>query len=171
MNLFLVRHAAAVERTSGVPEEWRYLTPEGRAFFRKTAKTVLKKGIEPNLIITSPLLRAVQTADILAETISHIGPLIVADELAPGFDMAALERLLDAYRSVDELVLVGHEPDLSRIIAALLSIEGGFNFKKGGVVKLKVDPAGLRRPATFKWLAVGRKVIDSAEEAFGVVNL
>ena len=71
VKLILVRHAAAVERGGGVPEDYRYLTPEGRIYFRKTAGTMAGRGIAPDLILTSPLLRAVQTADILAEAIAY----------------------------------------------------------------------------------------------------
>ena len=166
MKLIFVRHAAAVERTAGVPEERRYLTPEGRVFFRKTARTMLKNSVDPGLIITSPLLRAVQTADILAETLSHSGPLVVADELAPGFDMRALQNFFSEFQSVNELVLVGHEPDFSSLVASLLNLPAGFNFKKGAAINLKVDPADLRAPAAFKWLAAGKKLITAREEVF-----
>jgi len=164
MKLIVVRHAAAIERTAEVPEEQRYLTPEGRAFFRKTARTMLKKGVAPSLILTSPLVRAVQTADILAETLSYIGSVAVTDELSPGFDPEALRRLLTTYQQVDELVIVGHEPDLSDIVSSLLSLPGGFNFKKGSAFKLTMD-AEFGKPATFKWLAVGKKLITSQDEA------
>ena len=54
MKLIFVRHATAIERSAKIAEEERYLTSEGRVFFRKTARTMLKKGIEPGLILTSP---------------------------------------------------------------------------------------------------------------------
>lgn len=165
MKLVVVRHAAAVERSSKISEETRYLTPEGRVFFRKTARTMLKNGVEPGLILTSPLLRAVQTADILAETLAYSGPFLVRDELRPGFDRQALDRILDDYRSVDEMVLVGHEPDLSTLVSFLISRPGGFNFKKGAAVKLKIDPSNLAASSSFKWLAFGKKLTDSLDEA------
>jgi phosphohistidine phosphatase len=165
MKLILVRHAAATERTDGVSDDKRYLTPEGRVFFRKTARTMLKNGIDPSLILTSPLLRAVQTAEILAEALSFSGPLVVTDELAPGFDLPALQRLFSEYRSVNELVLVGHEPDFSNLSASLLNLPAGFNFKKGAALKLKLDPADLQKSAVFKWLAAGNKLVTAPEEA------
>jgi phosphohistidine phosphatase len=168
MKLYLVRHAAAVERTAAISEGKRYLTPEGRAFFRKTARTMLGKEIDPDLIITSPLLRAVQTADILAETLSYCGPLVVREELQPGFAIPALQRFLNEFRTVNGLVLVGHEPDLSGIAAALLSLPYGLSFKTGTAVKLKIDTAELPASATFKWLAAGGKLVASREEAFGL---
>jgi len=168
MKLIVVRHAAAVERSSDVSEETRYLTPEGRVFFRKTARTMLKNGVEPGLILTSPLLRAVQTADILAEALAYSGPFVVRKELQPGFDMKGLGKLLDDYRSVDELVLVGHEPDLSTLVAYLTSRPGVFNFKKGAAVKLKIDPSNLPASTAFKWLAYGKKLVDSLDEAMAL---
>lgn len=159
MKLHIVRHAAAVERTVDIPEEQRYLTPEGRAFFRKTARTMLQKNVKPGLILTSPLVRAVQTADILAETLSYDGPLQVVDELSPGFGMGELRKVLDTFPAVQELVLVGHEPDLSRVISDLLALPGGFNLKKGVGVKLTIDPTGLQKPANLKWVAEGKKLL------------
>jgi len=167
MKLYLVRHAAAVDRAAGMSDEERYLTPEGRDFFRKTARTMLEKGIDPDLIITSPLLRAVQTADILAERLSYRGPLVVRNELQPGFAMPALLKLLNEFRTVNELVLVGHEPDLGSITAALLALPFGLSFRKGTAAKLKIDTVALPASATFKWLAAGEKLIASREEAFG----
>jgi len=168
MKLIVVRHAAAVERSSDVSEETRYLTPEGRVFFRKTARTMLKNGVEPGLILTSPLLRAVQTADILAEALAYSGPFVVRNELQPGFDMKGLGKLLDDYRSVDELVLVGHEPDLSTLVSFLTSRPGVFNFKKGAAVKLKIDPSNLPASTAFKWLAYGKKLVDSLDEVLAL---
>jgi phosphohistidine phosphatase len=165
MKLILVRHAAAVERSSEISEETRYLTSEGRVCFRKSSRTMLKNGVEPSVIITSPLLRAVQTADILAESLCFNGPLVVRGEMRPGFNMPKLQRILDDYRTVDELVLVGHEPDLSGIIVSLMHLARGFNFKKGAAVKLKIDPSDLAAPAAFKWLALGKKLITDQNEA------
>jgi phosphohistidine phosphatase len=166
MKIVFVRHAAAVDRTSGISEESRYLTPEGRVFFRKTARTMLKNSVDPSVILSSPLIRAVQTADILAETLSFCSPLVLRNELQPGFGMLALAGLLDEYRSAGELVLVGHEPDLSTIISFLLQSSGWFSLKKGAAVKLKIDPDNLPLSTEFKWMALGNKLISSRDEAF-----
>jgi len=166
MKLIFVRHAAAIEKTGKVSDEKRYLTSEGRVFFRKTALTMLKNGLEPSLILTSPLIRSVQTAEILAETLSFNGPLVVADELAPGFDVVALQTLFKKYQSVNELVLVGHEPDLSSLIVSLLNLPSGFNFKKGAAINLKFDPARPEKRAIFKWLAAGKNMIPKRKDAF-----
>jgi phosphohistidine phosphatase len=167
MKLIVIRHAAAIERTPQVLEEHRYLTPEGREFFRKTACTMAKKGIKPDLVLSSPLLRAVQTADIFAETIAFSGPLIITDELSPGFDLPGFRRLADSFGEFTEIAIVGHEPDLSSMVSLLLSIEGGFRFRKGSAIRLKLDSM-LAGSGTFKWMASGKELISSRKEALGV---
>ncbi len=157
-RLIIVRHAAAVERSADVREEARFLTPEGRSFFRSTAETMKDKGIDPDLILTSPLIRAVQTADILAEAISYKGPLIATDELAPGVEVEELRQLLANFKDAREIVIVGHEPDLGGIVTSLLSLSEGFAFKKGSAVKLNINLEEPGQPAVFKWLASGGKL-------------
>lgn len=167
MKLFFVRHAEALDRSAVMADEMRYLTSEGRGSFRKTARTMLKQGCKPSLILTSPLIRAVQTAEIFAETLAFIGPLLVRNELRPGFDMQKLQELLNEFQSADEVVLVGHEPDLSGLITALLSLPDGLDLKKGAAVKLKTDPKNLQNSSVFKWLAAGKKLVRECKEISG----
>jgi phosphohistidine phosphatase len=171
MKLIMVRHAEAIERVPEISDGNRYLTPEGRSMFRKTAGTMKEKGINPGVIITSPLLRAVQTADILAETILYTGPLVASDDLSPGFQFPALQVLLAAYQDVGEMVIVGHEPDLSAIISALLALPERFSFKKAAAVKLTINSASIHEPATFKWYALGKKLMKSRQEFLEATGL
>jgi phosphohistidine phosphatase len=167
VKLILVRHAAAIDRGAGISDERRYLTPEGRGYFRKTARTMREAGIAPDLILASPLLRAAQTADILAEHLKYGGPLIVTAELEPGFALPGLERLLANFGEAGEICLVGHEPDLSYLAVKLLGRTRGFNFKKGSAIRIDVDPGALHQPAGFKWLAAGKQLVSSAGQALG----
>lgn len=166
MKIIFVRHAAAIDRCADIIEERRYLTPEGRDFCRKTARTILKKGVKPDLILTSPLLRAVQTADILAENLAYRGPLMAVDELEPGFALHGLRQLLNRFQPVNELIVVGHEPDLSTVVAELLCLDKGFKFKKGGALKLVIKSAALPGDALFKWFAIGNTLIVSRNGIF-----
>lgn len=165
MKLYIVRHGEAIERGGETPDEWRYLTPQGRYLFRKTAKRLKKKGISLDYIITSPLLRAVQTADILAETLKFEGHLVASGDLAGGFDRSKMLNVLAAFPQAKAVALVGHEPDLSVLVGSLLDLRGAFKFRKGGVVALKYDPAAPKTPASFKWMADGsRFFLTSVEE-------
>ena len=150
MKLYLVRHAEAIERSAATPDASRCLTTKGRLAFRKIAGRVRKADIAPDVIFTSPLLRAVQTAEILAERLKHKGPVVVAKELSPGFDLRALRFLLYGAGSPEEAAFVGHEPDLGLLAAALLSVPGGFPLRKGAVLALEAD--GIVRKGTAKFL-------------------
>ena len=152
MKLYLVRHAVAVERSGMTPDASRYLTPQGRSAFRKIARRVRKAGIAPEVIFTSPLLRAVQTAEILAERLKHEGPVVVANELSPGFDDRALRSLLAGAGNLAEAAFVGHEPDLGDLAATLLSLRGGFPLRKGAVVALEVEGSARRGAGKFLWM-------------------
>jgi len=167
VQLIFIRHAAAIDRDIGVPDDRRYLTPEGRGYFRKTARTLRNQGIAPDLILTSPLLRAVQTADILAERLKYSGELVVTDELEPGFDLPGLERLLAKFGEVRAVCLVGHDPDLSLLVVKLLGLPQGFRFRKGTALRLDAGPGKLRGAAAFKWLAAGKELIASRDQALG----
>jgi len=152
VKLYLVRHAEAIERSATTPDGSRYLTTKGRVSFRKIARRVRKAGAIPDVIFTSPLLRAVQTAEILAERLKHKGEVVVAGEISPGFDLRALRALLAGAGNPMEAAFVGHEPDLGGIAAALMSVPpGGFPLRKGAVVALEADKGLPKGTAKLLW--------------------
>ena len=116
-------------------------------------------GAAPDRICTSPLVRAVQTAEILAERIGFRGPLVVTEELSPGFDRAALRKILADCEGAAEVALVGHEPDLGDLVASLLSLRSPSPLKKGGVVALRLPRPGTLDSASFLWSAAGKEVV------------
>ena len=81
------------------------------AGLRKISRRARKAGAVPDVIFTSPLLRSVQTAEILSERLKHKGAVVVAKELSPGFDLRALRALLGGAGNPMEAAFVGHEPD------------------------------------------------------------
>jgi len=167
MKLYLVRHAEAVERTGTIPDATRHLTSKGRSAFRKIARRVRKLGIAPDLIFSSPLIRAVQTAEILSERLNHEGPVVVARELSPGFDPRALRSLLAKAGNPREAAFVGHEPDLGEVAASMLALPKGFPFRKGAVVALDVEGGGRKGTAKFLWRSDGKGTVTRLAEATG----
>jgi len=163
MRLYLVRHAEAIERTPYLDDSTRYLSADGRRQFRKTALTMERQGGVPDCIVTSPLVRAVQTAELLAHATGFGGPVIAADELAPGFGRRGLEAVLERVAPGRQLVLVGHEPDLGSLAADLLGLADPSPLKKGAAVCLRFDPSS-GEPATFKWMARGNSLVNALEE-------
>lgn len=143
MQLWLVRHAVAAERGEfDGPDAERPLTPKGRRRFREFCDRLAGQTAMPQAIYTSPLVRAAQTATILAKS-SGLKKMEVASTelLSPGVDV---QRLVEFVRSqpADCLALVGHEPDMSRILAELVD-GGSFRFGKGFVaaVEFATPPA------------------------------
>ena len=167
MKLYLVRHAEAIERSGTAPDASRFLTTKGRLAFRKIARRVRKAGIAPAVILTSPLLRSVQTAEILAERLHHEGPVVVTGELSPGFDHRGLRSLLHGTGDIEEAAFVGHEPDLGDLAATLLALPGGFPLRKGAVVALEVDIDAPKGTAKFLWRTDGKGTVARLADATG----
>jgi len=125
MQLYLVRHA---EAAPGEPDELRPLTPLGREQARELGAKLRQHHERPEVVLTSPLRRAHETALLIAEETG--AELRIAEELAPG---ATPEQVARAARAVSAsaIVAVGHQPDCSRIAAALTG-EPGPPFPPGG---------------------------------------
>jgi phosphohistidine phosphatase len=138
MKLHIIRHAQAIERSTDLPDEQRHLTCRGRKRFRQVAACLKKMAITPDYIISSPLIRSVQTAEILSETIRFNGELQISADLAGGPDMTALTALLQTRSAASELVIVGHEPDLGELVGRLLRLPAPCTLSKGCVVSLDI---------------------------------
>ena len=130
MQLYLVRHADA---TPGDPDELRPLSGEGREQARELGERMREDGVVPDVVLTSPLLRARETGDALARA---TGATSEADErLAPG---ATAETLREAISGRGEhVVVVGHQPDCGRI-AATLSGEEEPRFPPAGMAVIEL---------------------------------
>jgi phosphohistidine phosphatase len=162
MRLYLVRHAEAIERSEAIPDAHRYLTAKGRLAFREIARRVREAGADPGVIFTSPLLRAVQTAEILSERLKYRNEILVAREMAPGFDHKALRSLLADAGDLREAAFVGHEPDLGMLAAFLLHPAGrDFSFRKGAVAALETGEDASMGSARFLWMADGKGTATS----------
>jgi len=153
MLIHLVRHAEAVERSPEIPEEHRFLTPRGRKRFRKVATSLKDSGIRPDLILTSPLIRAVQTAEILAQRLKFQGELLVTPLLGHGFQPEDFYDLLTGFPRAKETVLVGHEPEFGALARTLLGADFPCTLAKGGTISFKMDRD--RKGADFRQLVDG----------------
>jgi phosphohistidine phosphatase len=148
MDIYLVRHGIAIAREDGVPDGFRPLTGKGRRRFRKTARAFAKLGRRKlDLILTSPLVRAVQTAEILASEAKH-GEVSVLEELDPEFSVGSLlDALARRASGLKSVALVGHEPQLSSVLAVLAGVPAdSLDLKKGAIVHL--DGTDLANPGS-----------------------
>lgn len=145
MIVVLVRHAHAIEGAPGLADADRWLSGKGRKVARKVAAWLAKPKRRPRVIWTSPLVRAVQTAEILAGACELDDAVSVSGELSPGRDPGDLLQALAAHQGASPIALVGHEPSLSLIATSLLSDPSWGGFRKGGV--LAVDWSGSGKAA------------------------
>jgi phosphohistidine phosphatase len=143
MEVILIRHAKAENRdpNSWPDDDLRPLTAEGRAEQRAAARAMKQMGIKLDFLVTSPLLRAKETADIVAKVYRWPEPPQVAEELGHGYAVGAVVKLLAKFPPDSLVALVGHEPDFSRLTAALVSKSADLNIavKKSGVVGIEFD--------------------------------
>ena len=157
MNLYLLRHGLAVEQTipSFKLDSDRPLTAEGRKKTARLATFLRRLEISFDLILTSPYVRARQTAEIVAEKLGTPKALELSKYLAPG---SALKPLIDELNHrrhpMNYVLLVGHEPDLSRLTSILVTGKPGLalEMKKGGLCKLEIATLRPGRCATLQWL-------------------
>jgi len=142
MKLYIVRHAIAQDRGSvGISDQDRALTEEGREKMRRASAGLRSLGYIPELLLTSPLLRARQTADILLEELGKGIELAVTPALSPSATRQELYRLIGLHSKRNSLMLVGHQPSLGEIAGEIVfgSSERFIELKKGGVCAIEIE--------------------------------
>jgi len=157
MKLYVLRHGIAVEPGSPGYENdsTRPLTPEGKRALRHVAAFLRKKEVRFDRILSSPFRRARQTAEIVAGNLKQEKRLAFSVALTPDGDVDVLIRQLNATKPVPEhVLLVGHEPYLSRFVSLLVSGNSGadIQLKKGGLCKLDADTLHAGHCARLLWL-------------------
>ena len=154
-TLYIVRHAIAADRSDKWPNDAeRPVTPEGAARMRANAKGLAALDVEPDVILSSPLLRALQTAEILAKILSSSPRLVTAPALAPGGTPANVAAALASIGKAASIAVVGHEPGLGELAAWLIGARRPLPFKKGGVCRIDLaEWPPVARSGTLLWLA------------------
>jgi len=156
-TLYLVRHAIAAERGPKFPDDnLRPLTKEGIAKMRTAARGFADLDPEIGAVISSPLVRARQTAEILLAELDPAPVHELLEELSPGYSPADLADALGRYEKQRVVALVGHEPDLGTFAAWLIGAHKAIPFKKGGIACFEVSEFPPDRHSTLLWAATPR---------------
>jgi|SRR5688572_22902821 len=156
MDLYILRHGIAEDLSSTGADRDRTLTPEGRKRTQESGKALRRLDIEFDVVLSSPFVRAWQTAEIVVEELGCKRLLEKCDALSSG---APLKNLLIELKKLkcSSALLVGHEPDLSRLISVLLSggLDVAVTMKKGAIAKLRCEEVAPAN-ASLEWLLTSK---------------
>jgi phosphohistidine phosphatase len=155
MEIYILRHGEAAPRDPAIPDENRKLTAKGKRDVRNVVTAASNAKVAPQLILTSPLTRARETATIAAAVFGNC-PIAVTEHLRPEANPASIWREVCAKPKVSRVVLVGHEPHLSHLIAYLLDVSLSVDLKKGALVRIDSAERDTPPRGTLKWMFTPR---------------
>lgn len=156
-ELYLIRHAIAAVRGDDWPDDTkRPLTEEGIKRMRSAARGLARLDVSIDLVLTSPLVRARQTAEIVVAALDPRPPIVTIESLVPGGGYAALIADLEKHAKKARVALVGHEPGLGEIAARLIGSRHAIEFKKGAICRVDVDEMPPAGPGDLRWFLTPR---------------
>jgi phosphohistidine phosphatase len=151
-SLYLIRHAIAADPSPAyATDAIRPLTEEGIERWRQHVRALRTLDVDVELILTSPYARCRQTAELLAEGLPGVPPVIVFDALRPGGPIAGVIDGTGDHRRFTALALVGHEPSIGSLAAQLMGAQGSVPFKKGAVCRIDVEAFPPRGEGQLVW--------------------
>lgn len=157
LELYLVRHGLAEERGENYPDDSkRPLTPEGIARLRKEAKALDNLDVTFEQILSSPLVRAKQTAEVIAEVMKSKPPVAFSDSLTPAGTPAAVIQELGGHMKKASIALVGHEPNIGELAAHLIGSKVALPFKKGAICRLDFSVFPPKGKGQLIWFVTPR---------------
>jgi phosphohistidine phosphatase len=157
--VYFLRHASAGQsKKDPVTDEKRPLDKDGIDQCRQIGRALTGLDLQADVIISSPLKRATQTASLVANEIGHEDKVQLSPALRPDASYESFREMLDEYSGRDAIMVVGHNPTLSRFISLMISDganEDAVDLKKGAVAKVDFDG---RRPAVLGWCVTPKLV-------------
>jgi phosphohistidine phosphatase len=157
LELYLIRHGVAAERGEDYPDDSkRPLTSEGIARLRKEAKALSALDVSFDQILSSPLVRARQTADVFAEELKEKPSVALADALTPAGSPAAVIQELGKHMRKARIALVGHEPNMGELAAHLIGSKVPLPFKKGAIARIDFSVFPPKGKGQLVWFVTPR---------------
>src|SRR5688572_25137363 len=145
MQIYLLRHGISEDARPGQADADRTLTSEGVKKLRETLKRARTAGVSPSVIVTSPYVRARQTAELAAEILGYEDELTPSSKLTPAASPVDTWAEVRTLRREPSLLLVGHEPHMSSLTGYLLGTpELQVDFKKGAMVRIDMLDLGTQ---------------------------
>lgn len=157
MHVYLLRHGIAEDQQPGVGDADRGLTVDGRRKLRHVLKSVAEAGAKPSLILSSPLKRAVQTAEIAATSLGYRGEILRTKVLMPGSSPEPVWEEIRVHKNEEELVLVGHNPLFDALGPFLLGTPNlQMDFKKGAILRVDIENFGAQPRGILRWYIIAK---------------
>jgi phosphohistidine phosphatase len=157
MEIYILRHGIAEERRTGRPDSARRLTAAGKAKLRQVLVIARAAGVRPSLILTSPYVRAAETAELAAEILRCADPIVQTDVLLPSSPPQAVWRLIREQADQTAILLAGHEPLLSEAASFLLGASRALlEMKKGALLRIDLDPLDEKPRGVLQWLLTAK---------------
>jgi phosphohistidine phosphatase len=163
MNIYILRHASAgLKRVNPILDRKRPLDKEGKRHCLQLAHVLNSMKLQFDLIVSSPLKRSMQTASLVGTETGYEQPILSSASLAPEATFAQFQKLLREFAKVENLLLVGHNPNLTGFVGCVLvpdqissdSVRDGvpcpasIRLRKGSLARINMT----RGPATLQWL-------------------
>ena len=152
MEIYVMRHGDAEARATGLDDADRKLTAKGKRDTERVAKLAKAMKIEPDVILTSPYRRAVETAAIASRCL-RAGKLLETSTQLPQAEPAQAWKEIRSHAKTGQVLIVGHEPQLSELIAFLLGCpELRLDMKKSALVFIDMGTVGSAPKGELKWM-------------------
>ncbi len=157
LEVYLLRHGIAEEGRPGSRDADRALTPEGKRRLRETLNVARSAGASPQLLLSSPYRRAVETARIAAEVFGFKGQIIESAAFTPGSDTRAAWEEIRLYAGTGSLLVASHEPLTGLLIGFLCGTPNLIvDVKKGSLTRVDLDHVGAQPRGVLKWMLTPR---------------
>lgn len=155
MNLFILRHASAgTRRVNPLLDVKRPLDKEGKQFCLQLAHVLQAMKIQFDVVVSSPLKRALQTAVLVGTENGYEAPVLLSNALAPEGVQSAFHKLVQEVQVHENVLLVGHSPNIERFLGSLVVANGNtppasVRLRKGSIARVSIP---LRGPTTLMWM-------------------
>jgi phosphohistidine phosphatase len=155
MEIYVLRHAEAEERETGLADRDRKLTAKGKRDLKEVLKIARKAEVAPDLILTSPLRRAKETAAIASEVL-NCKNVAETKNLLPGASPEQIWKEISTDYKVDKILVAGHQPHLGSLIGLLLEAAIMVDLKKGSLVRIETHGKLGRPRGVLKWMITAK---------------
>jgi phosphohistidine phosphatase len=155
LKVYILRHATAEPRGPSVPEAKRQLTPEGKRELKAVLRRARAAGVSPEAILSSPWTRALETARMAGKAL-QCEQVVETRALLPHIPPAQVLEQIRAIPNAKEVMVAGHEPQLSRLAAYLLEAPLAMDLKKSALLRIDIEEKQGPSRGVLKWMLTPR---------------